>query len=180
MIYGAVYRLTNGKVLRVCAVVEEEEVVLKEGEGVIFSASPIHGNVHVSLQYLELVPGDIDERSIDEVRAAKNAEINAARLAANQSTFTFSGKAIACDQLSRSDIDGVNGIVTLTQALPPGFPMAWKAVDNTYVAIPSVSVWRDFYGAMVSQGLANFVRAQALKVAVSQAETAADVEAIKW
>ena len=32
-----------------------------------------------------------------ELKAAKNAEINAARLAANFSTFTHAGKQIACD-----------------------------------------------------------------------------------
>lgn len=118
--------------------------------------------------------------TLDQVKAAKNAEINAARLSANRGTFTFQGKEIACDELSRSDIDGANGIITLTGALPAGWPGGWKTVDNDYVAIPTVAVWTQFYAAMVAQGTANFTKAQTLKAQVAAATTAAEVEAVTW
>lgn len=121
-----------------------------------------------------------DRRPLQDLKAAKNAEINAARLAANQTSFTFQGKAIACDALSRGDIEGVNGLVALTGALPPGFPGGWKAADNSVVAIPNVQVWAQFYGAMVAQGTANFNKSQALKAQLDLAQTAAEVEAISW
>lgn len=114
------------------------------------------------------------------LKAAKNEEINAARLAANFSTFQHAGKAIACDQLSRSDIDGTNGFVALYGALPPGWPGGWKAVDNTYVAIATVADWKAFYTSMFAAGNANFAHAQALKALLAAATTAADIAAIQW
>lgn len=115
-----------------------------------------------------------------ELKAAKNAEINAARLAANFSTFTHAGKAIACDQLSRSDIDGTNGFVSLHGSMPPGWPGGWKAVDNSYVPIGSVADWKAFYSSMFAAGNANFARAQALKAQLDAAATAEEVAAIAW
>lgn len=115
-----------------------------------------------------------------ELKAAKNAEINAARLAANFSTFTHAGKQIACDQLSRSDIDGTNGFVSLYGAMPPGWPGGWKAVDNTYVAIADVAAWMAFYASMFAAGNANFAKAQALKTQLDAATTAEQVAAIAW
>jgi hypothetical protein len=114
------------------------------------------------------------------LKAAKNAEINAARLAANFTSFTHAGKAIACDQLSRSDIDGTNGFVGLYGTLPPGWPGGWKAVDNTYVPISSVDGWKAFYSSMFAAGNANFAKAQALKTQLEAATTAAEVQAIVW
>jgi hypothetical protein len=113
-------------------------------------------------------------------KARKNAEINGARLVANRLTFTFAGKEISCDELSRGDIDGVNGIVALTGALPPGFPGAWKATDNSYVPIPNVTTWIQLYGAMVSKGTANFAHSQSLKAQLEAATTNEEVEAIQW
>jgi hypothetical protein len=114
------------------------------------------------------------------LKAAKNAEINAARLAANFTSFTHAGKAIACDQLSRSDIDGTNGFVGLYGTLPPGWPGGWKAVDTTYVPISSVDGWKAFYSSMFAAGNANFAKAQALKTQLEAATTAAEVQAIVW
>lgn len=114
------------------------------------------------------------------LRATKNAEINAARLAANFSTFEHAGKRIACDQLSRSDIDGTNGYVALHGSLPAGWPGGWKAVDNSYVVIGDVDAWKAFYGSMFAAGNANFARAQALKAMLAAATTADEVAAIGW
>ena len=113
-------------------------------------------------------------------KTAKALEINLARAAANQSTFTFAGKQIACDQLSRSDIDAINGRVATRGTLPPSFPGAWKAVDNTYVGIPDVATWNAFYDAMVAQGTVNFVKAQTLKAALAAANTPAEIAAVTW
>lgn len=114
------------------------------------------------------------------LKAAKNEEINAARLAANFSTFEHAGKRIACDQLSRSDIDGTNGYVALHGSLPAGWPGGWKAVDNSYVVIGDVDAWKAFYGSMFAAGNANFARTQALKVMLANAGTPEEIEAINW
>lgn len=127
-----------------------------------------------------LVPNAAYAPDLVGLRAAKDAEINAARLAANRVSFDHSGKTFACDLLSRSDIDGVNGWVCLTQSLPPDFPGGWKAVDNTYIAIADVTAWTAFYGAMVAKGNANFVKAQMLKAQNAAASTPEQIGAIKW
>ena len=125
-------------------------------------------------------PAPAPEVPLADLKAKKNAEINAARLAANLSAFTHAGKQIACDQLSRSDIDGTNGFVALYGALPPGWPGGWKAVDNTYVSIADVAAWRAFYSSMFAAGNANFAKSQALKTQLDAATTAEEVAAIAW
>lgn len=118
--------------------------------------------------------------TIEGFRAAKNAEINAARLAANRGTFTHAGKVFACDELSRSDIDGVNGYVTLFGALPADWPGAWKSVDNSYAPIATLADWKAFYASMVAAGNDNFAKAQALKAQLAAATTIEQVQAISW
>jgi hypothetical protein len=49
-----------------------------------------------------------------------------------------------------------------------------------YVPIIDVDMWKLFYAAMVSQGMANFQKAQALKQQVVEATTVQEVNAIKW
>jgi len=122
----------------------------------------------------------LDPRTLVDLKTSKYAEINSERLRANQSHFIYSGKQIAVDGLSRSDIDVVHGIVTLTNGMPDGWVGGWKAVDNTYVGISDVAAWTLFYKAMVAQGSANFARSQALKAQLAAATTIAEVEAIVW
>ena len=114
------------------------------------------------------------------MKELKNSEINEARLSANFSTFPYSGKVFACDQLSRSDIDGTNGFVSLYGTLPPAWPGGWKAVDNTYISIATVQDWKDFYSSMFAQGNANFIHAQALKDKLQLAATAQEIQEITW
>jgi len=121
--------------------------------------------------------------SLDNLKARKNQEINDARLHANQTTFTYSGKAVACDQLSRGDIDAVNGIVAITNELPPSWIGGWKAVDNTIIPIPNLNTWISFYAAMVQQGTINFNKAQTLKLQLETAYSAGNrenMEGITW
>ena len=117
---------------------------------------------------------------IDALKLAKNEELNAAWLSANTSTFVHAGKDFGCDALSRSNIDGANGIISLINALPPEWPGGWKASDNTYLPIASVAEWKAFYGSMFAAGGANFAKAQALKQQLDAATTAVEIEAIKW
>lgn len=113
-------------------------------------------------------------------KEAKNLEINTARLNANRGWFTFLDCRIACDQLSREDIDGVNGEVLNTGALPVNWPGGWKHMDNGYVPITNIEAWKSFYSAMVAQGMANFAKAQSLKQQLENALTVQEVAAIKW
>jgi hypothetical protein len=129
---------------------------------------------------LKWINGDarwVDGRALEQLKAHKNAEINAARLAANRSYFVYLGKKVACDELSRSDIDAVNGVVTLLGIVPIA---QWKTIDNTYVPISDKAAWIQFYMAMVQQGQQNFDHAQSLKVRLEAAEDAESVAAIVW
>lgn len=121
-----------------------------------------------------------DQRSLDSVKAAANTRVNTARLKANQSSFTYLGKQIAADPLSRSDIDAINGEIANTGTFPAGWPGGWKCIDNTYVAMTTAADWTAFYSAMVAQGTANFSYAQSLKAQIEAATTKEAVEAITW
>lgn len=118
--------------------------------------------------------------SLSDLKIAKNNQINRWRAEANQTYFTHSGKQIACDQLSRSDIDAVAGSISLTGAFPAGFPGAWKATDNTYVPLATVDAFKSMYSSMTLQGTVNFGKSQALKTALAAATTLEQVNAIVW
>jgi hypothetical protein len=125
-------------------------------------------------------PRVFSEDELQPMRDAKNAEINASRLKANTTTFAYSGKVFACDALSRGDIEGTNGCVLLTGGFPPGWPGAWKAVDNTYLPIATVNDWKAFYLAMCATGAANFAKSQSLKNQLTAAKTPETIGAIAW
>ena len=113
-------------------------------------------------------------------KEAKNRLINQWRMTANQTSFTHLGKTIACDALSRADIDAVAGSIALTDAFPAGFPNAWKATDNSYLMLPDVAAFKSMYASMTLQGTINFGHSQALKAALAAATTIEQVEAITW
>lgn len=118
--------------------------------------------------------------TLDDLRAARRLAINAARLAANRGSFAFGGKQIACDVLSRSDLDGVASYVALYGALPPGFAGVWKATDNSFVAIPDIATFKAMVAAMVAAGVAHFEHSEALKAQIASATTAEAVAAVVW
>lgn len=118
--------------------------------------------------------------NLQNAKATKIQEINATRLAANFGTFTHAGKVIACDELSRSDIDGTNGYVSLFGTMPENWPGGWKAVDNSYIQIANIADWKAFYISLFNAGNSNFGRSQNLKVLVNNATTIEQVLAITW
>ena len=136
---------------------------------------------HSQLKLVGLELVWVDPRTFTEIKAAKREQINAWWLTANRKGFTFGGKLIRmADELDQWNINGTNGTVALTGGFPPGWKGFWKASDNTYVAIPDVATWKDFYSAMAAQGAANFGTSQALKAQLDAAQTVAEVEAVVW
>lgn len=123
----------------------------------------------------------IEDEMILEERNAKLSQINQWRLEANYSTFPFRGKEIACDALSRSDIDGVNGYVCLFNIFPhDSWVGSWKATDNTYIPIDTTEDWKELYKAMVDKGMWNFLHAQSLKKYLLAATTLEEIRQVTW
>ena len=118
--------------------------------------------------------------ALASAKITKNAQINKWRAEANQTYFTHGGKQIACDALSRSDIDAVAGSVSLNGTFPVGFPGAWKAVDNSYVMLPDVAAFKSMYASMTLQGTINFGQSQTLKATLAAATTIEQVNAVAW
>lgn len=121
-----------------------------------------------------------DLRTLQDLKLARRTYVNTERLKANQTSFTHLGKAIEADQLSRGDIDAINGEVNNTGDFPADWPGAWKCLDNTWIPIVTVAEWRALYTSMVNQGTVNFAKAQALKAQIEAATTAQEVAAIAW
>lgn len=118
--------------------------------------------------------------SLIDLKREKNIEIDEWRAAANASTFPYGGKLIACDALSRSDIDGVANHVALFGQFPEGWPGGWKATDKTMLPLDDINAFRAMYAAMTAQGTANFNRSQELKERLVAAETLDEINAIRW
>lgn len=127
---------------------------------------------------IELVPAPAVD--LAALKAAKNEQINGWRADANLSSFPHAGKRIACDALSRSDIDGVANNIALFGVFPEGFPGGWKATDNTMIELADVDAFRAMFASMTAQGTENFNHAQALKVQLAAASTPEEIAAIEW
>jgi hypothetical protein len=126
------------------------------------------------------LPPEQAQANFDYAKSHKRELINTWRAEANQTYFMHAGKQIECDALSRSDIDAVAGNIALTGDFPAGFPNAWKTLDNSYIALPTVQSFKDMYSSMTLQGTANFGHAQELKAALAASTTLAALDAVRW
>lgn len=106
--------------------------------------------------------------------------LDAQRRAANQSSFTFAGKQIACDANSRSDIQDVTQTVQLTGSLPASMNNVWPATDGTTVAVPDVATWKQLVLAMFALAPANQAKFLALVAQVKAAANVTQVRAVVW
>jgi hypothetical protein len=121
-----------------------------------------------------------DLRTLADVQAAQTEAIKQARISANQSTFTYSSKDFSMDQYSRIDIDGINAYVVLNNALPSGWVGEWRAIDNTFVSITTVSAWNAFYAAMIAQIVYNYSHSYSLKTSIASASSISTASSFTW
>lgn len=134
---------------------------------------------------VEMTVEEIAERDAAAVaalaidKAALNLEINAWRAAINFTSFPYAGKLVACDVLSRSDIDVVASYIGLFGTFTPDFPGAWRAIDNSYIMLPTVDAFKAMYTAMAARGTANFNQSQAWKASTAASTTQADLDVIR-
>lgn len=120
------------------------------------------------------------KEAMEILRERKEAEINAARMFANRTYFTFQNKQVACDDLSWNDIISANAEISLTREMPEGWVGGWKTMDDSYVVITDVATWILFIKAMVSRGTTHFNHSQQLKSLLAAAETPEQIAAINW
>ena len=130
----------------------------------------------------DLTPDELAEEAavVQLQRDEKRTEIDHWRAAANASTFPHGGKQIACDALSRSDIDGVANHIALFGEFPEGWPGGWKATDKTMLQLADVDAFRAMYASMTAQGTENFNHSQDLKAQLALAKTPEEIAAIQW
>ena len=122
----------------------------------------------------------LDDRTLEQARSDKRAQIDAWRLEANSSGFIYQNKRVATDTLSMLDITNTGLRIAATQAMPPDWPGGWKA-EGSFIPITTVADWNAFFDAMYQQGLANFMRSQVLKAMVDNPlATIAEIDAITW
>lgn len=118
--------------------------------------------------------------NIEVLRDERNVDIDRWRAEANASTFPHEGKQIACDALSRSDIDGVANHIALFGDFPEGWPGGWKATDKTMLPLTDVDAFRAMYSSMTAEGTSNFNHSQELKARLAVASTPEEIAAIQW
>lgn len=198
----SIYQISTGEVVRYgSSNVPLSTVVVASGEGIVEGEFPcdtyyISDGVPVKYtpeqeaakaqitgflsQWSNTTMQWVDTRTLEDLKTSAKLRINSLRLQTNQTSFSYLGKDIATDPLSRSDIDAINGEVNNTGAFPAGWPGGWKCIDNTYVALTTVTQWKAFYTAMVNQGSINFAHAQDLKATITAATTAEAVLAVTW
>lgn len=138
---------------------------------------PLTGNVVV---LNAPVPSEAAPLTLTQAKEAKNTLINQWRSMANETSFTFLGKHIASDILSKWDILTANSKILNRGALPGDWFGGWKTIDNSLVLIPTVAVWKDFIDAMYDQGTTNFTHAQTLKSTLAAATSIEQVNSIVW
>lgn len=122
---------------------------------------------------------DIQAAMLPALRKLRISQVTKLRTQVKDQRFKYAGKWFQTDDAAMKQISVTHGFVTGTGNLPPSFPGAWKAEDNSYLPIPDVAAWWAFYSALAAAGTANFVHSENLKeqVAASDDPMAIDIEA---
>lgn len=120
--------------------------------------------------------GYAPKRPLEELKAEKRAEINAARDAAEQGGFTYLGKVFDSDQVSAQRISMAAQAMALA---PEGTTITWTTQDNSTIDLTA----QELVGLVVA--LAEWSntcheKATALKAQIDAAETAEELELITW
>lgn len=119
---------------------------------------------------------DYCEPSLNELKEAKRAEINAARDQAEQGGFEYMGKVFDSDPISAQRISMAAQAMALA---PEGTTITWTCQDNTTIDLTA----QELVGLVVA--LAEWSntchqKATALKAQIDAAQTAEELELITW
>lgn len=117
----------------------------------------------------------VQQAPIEELRARKIADIDAARDAAIIAGFEYSGARFDSDAKS---IQRISGAVTLSM-LNPAYETEWITFDNSTVTLDAAGLAG--LGAAAGEHEATQIfKARALKNAVLAATTAEEIQSITW
>lgn len=118
----------------------------------------------------------VDERTLDELKAEKWAEVRQARDAAEFGGFSWQGQVFDSDQISQGRITGA---VQLAQ-LDPAFAIDWTLADNTVVQLDAAQM-QAVGIALGSHVSAQHARARLLREIIHDpGTTAADLAEINF
>lgn len=126
-----------------------------------------------------VAPEWVEIATLDEIKAAKSAEITRDRIATDSDRFTYQGLSIRTADKDMFDLLVADARIS-KGGMPPNWPGGWKAIENSYVPISTVAEWNAFFIAMYDAGISNFTHSQQLKALVGAATTPEQVAAIAW
>ena len=150
---------------------ENDELVVKEEK---YTVVELH-------RYFRINKIIIPEATLEELKIAKRAEINAARDAAEQSGFEYMGKTFDSDQISCQRISCAAQAMQLI-AVAEGEPkptITWTCQDNTTIDLTAAEL-QGLVAALAQWSNSCHQKATALKTALAAAKTAAEIAEISW
>lgn len=127
----------------------------------------------------------VETASLEDLRTAKNDEINAAWIVADSTAFEYDGHQFRAGPDDVLRLNCTNGYISLKRQMPPGWIGVWKTMGvdgqpDSYLPLPDIAAWEPFYEAFVMKGLNNYLAAQGLKAQLAAAMTVAEITSIAW
>nr|DAK74325.1 MAG TPA: protein of unknown function (DUF4376) [Caudoviricetes sp.] len=152
---------------------ENDELVVKEEK---YTVVELH-------RYFRINKIIIPEATLEELKIAKRAEINAARDAAEQSGFEYMGKTFDSDPISCRRISCAAQAMVVMPAVigdEQGEPtITWTCQDNTTIDLTAAEL-QGLVAALAQWSNSCHEKATGLKAQIENAQTAAEVEEISW
>ena len=152
---------------------ENDELVVKEEK---YTVVELH-------RYFRINKIIIPEATLEELKIAKRAEINAARDAAEQSGFEYMGKTFDSDPISCRRISCAAQAMAVMPAVigdEQGEPtITWTCQDNTTIDLTAAEL-QGLVAALAQWSNSCHQKATALKTALAAAKTAAEIAEISW
>jgi hypothetical protein len=124
----------------------------------------------------QVVPGALDDRTLDQVKTDKWNELKLKRTALEYAPITVDGKTYDADQISQQKIAGA---IQLAQLIGPEFELEWTLSDNTAVALSAAELAT--VGISIGQRTQQiYDTGRWLRGEVHDAITKEAVEAVTW
>lgn len=119
---------------------------------------------------------ELPKPSLDDLKLAKRAEINAARDAAEQGGFEYLGKTFDSDQVSCQRISMAAQAMAFA---PEESSIVWTCQDNTTISLNKTQL-AGMVAALAMHSNTCHQKATALKAQIDAAKTAEELEKITW